>query len=142
MVMAVSVFACSQPTAVGVGAKLQAARSRWTTSEPNAYQFTLQRECFCAPLVTRAVIISVRNHAVENRRYEDDGSAVGAALADEFPNIDGVFDEISAAIASGARTVTVGFDDTRGFPMHVFIDYRGDVADDELTLQIRDFAVK
>jgi hypothetical protein len=87
-------------------------------------------------------VISVHNHLVESRRYEDDGSAVSADLAAQFPNMDGVFDQIDAAIAGGARTVTADFDNTRGFPLHVYIDYRGNVADDELTLVIRDFAAK
>ena len=140
--VAASIAACSQTTGVGVGSKLQAARNRWTSTEPNAYQFTLQRGCFCAPPATRPVVISVRNHLVESRRYEDDGSAVSGELAAQFPTIDGVFDQIDAAIIGGARTVTADFDSTRGFPLHVFIDYRGNVADDELTLAIRDFAVK
>jgi len=132
-----ALVACRESTSVE--GSLQDARNRWISAGVASYDYTLQVACFCAPPVTRAVTISVRNGIVVSRHYEDNGEAVPDALATSFPTIDGLFIEIQNAIDRGAASVTASYDAGRGFPTHVFIDNAANAADDEVSLSVHGF---
>jgi hypothetical protein len=54
--------------------------------------------------------------------------------------IDGVFDKLQAALDQDAAEVTIDQDPARGYPRSVFVDYRRQLADEERSLQISEFA--
>ena len=72
--------------------------------------------------------------------FVDDQRPVGEPVRGYLVTIDGVFDKIQAAIDQDAAEVTVEYDPARGYPRSVFVDYSRQVADEELALQISDFA--
>ena len=129
-------FGCRTTTEV------QSAHAKWLTNQPVAYAFTMQRICFCAPVVTRPVVVSVRNGVVESRTYEDTGADVSNELAQLFPAIDGLFAIVDDAVARKADSISADYDQTLGFPVRVAIDYVKLVADEELTFTVRDFKVR
>jgi hypothetical protein len=54
--------------------------------------------------------------------------------------IDGGFEKIQAALDQNAAEVTVDYDPARGYPRSVFVDDSRQVADEERSFQISDFA--
>lgn len=119
-----------------------AARAQWDANQPAAYAFTMQRLCFCPPDITRPVVVTVRNGVVESRKYEDTGAEVAGQFTQLFPAVEGLFAIVDDAVTRKADTIDADYDQSRGFPVRVAIDYIKQAADDELTFTVRDFKVK
>jgi len=119
---------------------LAAARRQWADHLPAAYSFTWTQGCECISDMTRPIRISVTSGQIANAVFVDDQRAVGEPVRGYLLTIDGVFDRIQAAIDQDAAEVTVEYDPARGYPRSVFVDYSRQVADEELALQISDFA--
>lgn len=117
-------------------ADLSSARSRWALSQPASYQFTLQRSCECGPSITRAVTVVVRNGVIAGATYVDTGADAVAGIA--F-SVDGLFGVIDDAIARKAAVVAARYDETRGFPVSIFIDQNAVTVDDEFSIVISNF---
>jgi len=119
---------------------LTAARTRWTNQLPTTYSFTWMQGCECIGDMTRPMRISVTSGQITSAVFVDDQRAVGEPVRGYLVTIDGVFDKIQAAIDQDAAGITVAYDPARGYPTSVFVDYSRTVADEELSLQISDFA--
>jgi hypothetical protein len=131
---------CGDSTSTGPGIDFYAARSRWEKGHPAAYAYTLQRSCFCGSPSTSPVVIDVVGGVVQSRRYAETGMVVDVRLADDFPPIDGLFEIIETAAQDGAARLVATYDPALGFPTRIEIDSRENVADDEVTYDIRGFA--
>ena len=137
--LAASVNACSLGI-TGVNGDLASARARWAASQPNAYEITVRALCFCGE--NRPVIVAVKAGVVESRRYADTGLAIDPRSASLFPSVDGLFAVVDDAIARHAAQLDVQYDDVRGFPVRIAIDYIKNAIDDEVTYQTSDFKVR
>lgn len=119
---------------------LAAARKQWVDHLPASYSFTWMQGCECIGDMTRPIRISVTAGQLTTAVFVDDQRAVGEPVRGALLTIDGVFDKIQNAFDQGAAEVTVDYDPARGYPRSVFVDYSRQVADEELSLQISDFA--
>lgn len=119
---------------------LAAARKQWVDHLPASYSFTWMQSCECIGDMTRPIRISVTAGQLTNAVFVDDQAAVGEPVRRYLLTIDGVFDKIQDAIDQDAAEITVDYDPARGYPRSVFVDYSRQVADEELSLQISDFA--
>jgi uncharacterized protein DUF6174 len=119
---------------------LAAARKQWVSHLPASYSFTWQQGCECIGDMTRPMRISVTAGQLTNAVFVDDQAAVGEQVRRYLLTIDGVFDKIQDAIDQDAAEVTIEYDPALGYPRSVFVDYSTKVADEELSLQISDFA--
>lgn len=115
---------------------LTAARERWAKQGPAAYSFVSMRGCDCPPEVYRPMQVSVASGQIASAVYVDDQTAVASNFRSLLRTIDGVFDEIQAAIDQDAAQIMVSYDPTLGYPTQVFVDYSKQAADEELSLQI------
>ena len=114
------------------------ARRRWRATRPAAYEYTLERSCFCLAEVVRPTVIVVRGDAVESLRYAT-GEPVDPRLASVFPTIDGLFDQLADVAAREPQIMRATYDRARGYPLRVEIDVSEQVADDEITYVVRSF---
>jgi hypothetical protein len=137
LTLATLATACSDP-ADDHG--LAAARKQWVDHLPASYSFTWMQGCECIGDMTRPIRIGVTAGQLTTAVFVDDQRAVGEPVRGSLLTIDGVFDKIQNAFDQGAAEVTVAYDPARGYPRSVFVDYSRQVADEELSLQISDFA--
>jgi len=124
--------------AVAPEVALDRARQQWRNTAPDAYRLTIQRTCFCG-LVQGPVEVIVRDRVVQSRRDLATGLPLDARIADAYPTVDGLFELIDDAITRGADQVELTFDPMRGYPRRISLDYRTDVADDELIVTVETF---
>lgn len=130
--LAVLVFAgaCSDP----LGAErdhYSTARGRWERAGIEDYVFDYQHLCFCGPEELRLVTITVRAGEVASVAYVDTGQPTERPLAD-FPTVDDLFEVIRDAIHRDAFSIAATYDEELGYPTGVSIDYRENVADEEM----------
>jgi hypothetical protein len=115
---------------------LDAARQRWARTRPAAYEFTVERLCFCVPW---AVTLTVRDGVVVDAR--DPASGAPVAPRPQF-TVDSLFAHLDDAVARGAASVSATYDARRGYPVSTFVDYNTGIADEELGYAVRDFAAR
>lgn len=122
--------ACSDPLDAERDA-FRTARARWERAGIVDYVFDYQRWCFCGPDQTRRLRITVEGGEVVSAAYVDTNDPVADPL-DGLPAIDDLFDVIRDAIRRDAYTLSAAYDEELGYPTGVSIDYRENVADEEM----------
>lgn len=123
----------------GPEAELARQRRIWEQAEPVAYVFEMQRSCFCGAQSTRAVTVEVQDGHVFRRTFSDTGEEVGGGLAELFPAFSDVFDFLEELMRDRPHLLEIGYDGVRGFPTSIHSDGSERIADDELSISIRDF---
>ncbi len=110
------------------------AQARCDGARPSSYVFAVERLCFCGP-ESRGPVRVQGTVAVE-RVYVDSGDPVPAAMADQFPRVDGLFDIVASALAGDAHEVRVTYDPVLEVPTDFWIDYLENAADEELGMRV------
>jgi hypothetical protein len=131
--------ACSISAFEGSQNSLAEANTRWKTAALTSYDFDFQRTCFCAASMTRPVTISVRSDTFTTIVYSDSGTAADTAQFRDFLTVDRLFAFLHRTLNAGPAGFTTAYDEVRGYPALVVIDFDSDVADDGLTLRINGF---
>ena len=144
--------ACSSPALTSDEARarlaehrglLAAARAQWTAAAPGEYELVQARLCECAPEWMRASRVVVRRPApgvgaagelIVSVADTEPGAPVSAERAGAVRGVAGLFAVVEDAIAREAAQLVVTYDPAYGYPTRIYIDYRADVADDELLL--------
>lgn len=119
--------------------QLNMQRTRWGQQKPSNYEFTFQRICYCGDLYVKPARILVRADTLHSLTYIASGEAVPLEYQYAFPIIDSLFSEIEQAIKFKADSLYVDYDESFGIPTAVYIDYRYQMADDELSLVVTAF---
>lgn len=130
-----------RPAAVAPGGQdaPESPQALWEAQELENYRYTLQVSCFCLREVTRPVVIEVRDGAVANITYADDGSAADPTLFEPYDSIDDLFTIINDAEAQDPARLDVTYAEETGVPLSVNIDISEQMADEELYLTVTDF---
>ena len=118
---------------------LERNRRRWESYGVFDYDYTVQRHCFCGSEVTEPVRVRVRSGQVVDQRYISDGFPVPYQFRHLFPSVDGLFDLAEDAVFSEAYRLDVRYQSAYNFPREIDIDYRRNVADDEVYIESYDF---
>lgn len=138
LVAAVGVLgACTSATAPGE-TDLALARQRWALSNVRSYDYTIQRECFCAPAWTLPVTVTVTNGLVTGQVYADTGLPVPEFIPD-FTTVDALFGVVERAYTDHADGVTASYDPTTGVPLSIAIDPSFHTADEEVSYSVSMF---
>ena len=106
-------------------------RDLWDATRPASYVYAVRHTCFCGPTAIGPVRVTVGPSGVTSREYVDLGIPFEPALADVFPDIDGLFDVLEDAIERDAHQIQVTWDETAGYPLEIYIDYEDFIADEE-----------
>ena len=115
---------------------LAGAQARWRAAAIPNYSFELQHACFCAPIVTRPVTVTVRQSAWTMLTYVDDGTVADTALFRDFLTMDRVVAFLRGTLERHPASLTASYDAQFGYPTEVYIDYIANAADDELSLRL------
>jgi hypothetical protein len=133
-VLGASLAACED--ASGPGGDLSDNWRKWRALRPDQYEFQFRRICFCGGEATEPVRITVNGDQVTAVVREADGQPVPPQQAELFfrVTIDSIFGVVAAAIAQQASELRVTYHAVLGYPVATVVDYRLNVADDELML--------
>ncbi len=104
-------------------------RRQWERLGFDAYEYDLTIFCFC-PHVD-PVRVQVRADTVFSVTLVE----TGAPVEDPFRarTIDELFDVIEDAVAQEANQLDVEYDEAFGYPSRIYVDYRINVIDEEVT---------
>ena len=139
--LALSVGACEYALGPkgGRARDLERARDRWRREAPRDYRYDFELHCFCGADLDRPVTVVVRNGAVYDAFYVDDGRPVPTAYLQYYRTIDGLFEVIGDAINRRADYIDVEYDSRYGYPRFADIDYERRTTDDEIYFRVRRF---
>lgn len=113
--------------------ELRKAKSRWDSSAPSSYRFSIARVCLhCRP---RRVTVHVDNSRVVSTEHPRTGEEYETQ---PWFTVDWLFSYLHSALGD-AQEVTVKYDTERGFPAWISVDHTLAVRDDEVTYEIKDF---
>jgi hypothetical protein len=114
---------------------LEEAEQAWRRQGFTSYEFRVQRICFCIP--TGALIVRVQEGRPVSVTNAETGEIVNP---DPFVpvTVEGLFAVVEDAIDRDARRLDVDYDDAFGYPRTIDIDFRTEVADDEIFYQASD----
>ena len=127
--------------------RLERNRQRWAEQGQADYAYTVQVGCFCptwfvqpARVVVRAdTVAAVRNPATgEPLQNPSTDEPLTDAQRETFPTIAGLFDVVERAVREDAKKLEVQYDSRYGHPREIEIDFRENVADDEIAYTVRD----
>jgi len=119
--------------------ELERARDRWRREGPKDYRYEFELHCHCIEEPHRPVVVWVRNGAVYDAVYADNGGPVPDEDLRFYRTIDGLFEVIGDAINRRADFLDVEYDREYGYPRFVEIDYEYRTADDEVSFTVRRF---
>lgn len=106
----------------------------WRRSGPDAYTYTLRRNCFCIDVVRAPARVTVRDGVVVSAEGLD-GSPVDGS---NYLSVDQLFDLIASAFEDEAYEVRVSYDPELGYPRSVWIDASPQIADEEQGFEASD----
>ncbi|MDH3269946.1 MAG: DUF6174 domain-containing protein [Gemmatimonadota bacterium] len=115
-------------------AELNRNRARWAQVRPAAYEYAVERLCFCA--LEGPVRMLVTGSQASGHRFVDSGDPVPVDQREWYPTVEGLFDVVADAFGRDAFEVDVTYDPDTGVPVEIFIDYEQNVADEELGFRV------
>ncbi|MBV6622343.1 MAG: hypothetical protein KI793_05190 [Rivularia sp. (in: Bacteria)] len=121
--------------------KLRFNRRLWRKQKITNYRYTLTNSCFCVPEARGPVIIEVRNGKTVSVTSEATGEKVNPDFFQNFDTIPELFNVIRDAINRRADRLDVEYDAKFGYPTNISIDYKFQLADEELFLSVTNFEV-
>ncbi len=119
-------------------ASLLENQQKWENSglKQSGYSFRLDRSAFAPQESIRPTNNYVTPDGTAFDLFADNGQHVPDDYNHANATVDSLFDEIKAAIDSGADNVQVEYDPTSGYPTSIFIDFNQQIADEELSLRV------
>jgi hypothetical protein len=117
---------------------LDEARAVWASSGISNYRYTITRQCFCMEEYIGPFTVQVQN-GVSTATRTSDGSAVDTIILELLPLS---AEELLAFVEERQEQASfrVTYDQATGLPLSVWSDPIPQAADDELGIEVRDFA--
>lgn len=126
--------ACTHsPFEVATGA-LNGGEAQWKRVGYRDYSFHVRRECYCA--FTGSVDVVVRNGLPVTATVAETGAPADTALVRDFLTIDRLFAYLHGVLATNPVRFDATYHAGLGYPVHVYIDRKLAVADDEMTILV------
>ena len=104
-------------------------RRQWERLGIDAYAYDLTIVCFCAHVAP--VRVQVRADTVFSATNPETGETVEEPYRTR--TIDELFDVVEDAVAQQADRLEVEYDEAFGYPARIYVDYRFNLADEEMT---------
>jgi hypothetical protein len=113
-------------------ARLAQSRSRWRVAAIRDYSYQLGRVCFCPPDLVGPFRITVRGGELSS--VIDLGTGMAAIPNPQrHPTVEGLFDQIDAALDRDPDKIEVVYDSALGYPTRIAVDFVAMAVDDEVT---------
>ncbi len=114
------------------------ARARWNVNGVTDYDVLARAICFCGHGGTD-VRVEVRNGHVVSATVVATGQVLTGAEAGPYRTVEQLFDVIENAVDRDAHRIDATYDAQYGYPVHFFIDYSRNAADEEFGYEIVQF---
>ena len=121
--------------------ELERQRAKWAKRHVTSYRLTYRRECFCGVEFTAPTAIEVRAGDIATATYTDRGDPIPDYVQVSLPTVEALFAIIDRAIDVEADMIEVAYDPLLGYPRRIAVDYRFNLADDEVVHSITEFAI-
>lgn len=141
IVLVAAVVGCDSSADGGPGSEARAlatAAARWEATAPPSYRFTLERICFC--LNATPLRVTVRNGTVLRAQVIATSDFLLDTELSSVQTIPEVFAVLARALDLPAASFFARYDASWGFPTEVRIDHSRQIADDEVSYRLSDFA--
>jgi hypothetical protein len=114
---------------------LVTARSLWESQGLERYAFSYENKCRCQDEYRGPWIIQVEDygHTITSMKTRREGLDPPPQVQLFLPSVHGIFNTIQQGIQINAAQVLVTYNQVRGYPESVYIDYDAAVADEELS---------
>ena len=124
----------TQVTTNNIATEIQANREKWKAHGISKYEIEIQKICYCIPEVVRMMIFKVADYNVETARYADTGESVDPKHYGEFNTIDSMFSFVERALKKNPADITITYDEKYGYITELNIDFKVNIADDEISV--------
>ena len=124
----------TQVTTDNAAAEVQANREKWKAHGISKYEIEIQKICYCIPEEVRMMIFKVADYNVETARYADTGESVDPKHYGEFNTIDSMFSFVERALKKNPEDITIIYDEKYGYIAELNIDFKKNIADDEISV--------
>ena len=114
--------------------ELQANKEKWNAQKINNYEIEMQKICFCPPDVVRLMIFVITDNEISSVRYADSDERVDPNFYDDYNTLNGLFELAEEALEQNPEELSVIYDDEYGYIKQISIDYKFEIADDEVTI--------
>ncbi|MBW4612287.1 MAG: hypothetical protein KME21_03235 [Desmonostoc vinosum HA7617-LM4] len=121
--------------------QLRINRRLWNQQRIYNYRYTLSRSCFCTEEARGPVIIEVRNGRTTSIKYVATGKPANPELFRQYSTVPKLFNIIRDAIAQRVSSLNVEYNSQLGYPTQINIDFKSQVADEELFLTVENLQV-
>ena len=118
---------------------------KWQDAEIKHYRYRLFVGCFCPFENDMPLSIEVKDGKMVSMNYADGTPVLPDdqfyEIFEPYSTLDRLFAQLGAELTGNNDEVRVTYDPTYGFPDSIYIDRIKQAADDELSLQIKNFEV-
>jgi hypothetical protein len=119
-----------------------AFRSAWNKGKPDAFVYTLRRECYCREEYRGPFkVVANRDQVLHAIRLTDSGKVAVPEAELQSLSIDSVLSDLEMKLKSGYHAVLDDRNFEFGYPVRVQLDQREDYYDDEFVVSIDAFRV-
>lgn len=119
---------------------LEEARLLWEARGPDSYVFTYELNCFCAGPGNPPARITVTDGEVTGAVLPSRDRQVPEDELAGYPTVSDLFEDVGEWLDRDPASARTEFDAELGHPVDVFVDFRPNVADEELGFRVRDLA--
>jgi hypothetical protein len=116
---------------------LDAAQRQWRAAGLTSYEYGYHKFCECHRESPPETVVTVRGGEPVAVRHRPAGSdvEVPGRNPEYYWTVDGLFELVASALERGV-TVRVAYDEARGFPREVYIDYDPNLIGDEVDVRL------
>jgi len=117
-----------------IATEVQVNQEKWKAHGISKYEIEMQKICYCIPEVVRMMIFEVHDYNVESARYADTGKNVDPKHYGEYNTIDSMFSFVERALGKNPENLTITYDEKYGYITELTIDFKKNIADDEISV--------
>lgn len=121
-------------TSNDIAAEVQSNREKWMGHGISSYEIEMQKICYCVPEVVRMMVFEVKKDKVDTVRYADTGDDVDPQHYGNFNTIEGMFTFVEQALEKNPADLSIAYDEKYGYVKEVSIDFKENIADDEISI--------
>lgn len=124
----------TKATASDITSEVQSNREKWLTHGIMDYEIEMQKICYCVPEVVRMMVFKVSDNKVKDVRYADTGEEVDPQHYGDFNTIEGMFSFVEQALDKSPADISIAYDDEYGYIKELSVDFKENIADDEISI--------
>jgi hypothetical protein len=124
----------TKATSNDIASEVQSNREKWMGHGISGYEIEMQKICYCVPEVVRMMVFEVEDDKVETVRYADTGDDVDPQYYGNFNTIEGMFTFVGQALEKNPADLRITYDKEYGYIKELSVDFKENIADDEITI--------